>query len=369
MSKPDIYGSLKMAHWAMREGYPPKVPKQVQLIISDLCNQDCVFCAYRMSGYSSNELFVGDSKRSAYGHDNPVRFIPTDRAIAFLDEFKRAGVLAVQLTGGGEPSANKDHEKIFSHALDIGLAAALVSNGLKWSSNLITNILPRFTWVRVSVDAGTDETYSSIRQTPHGNFQKVLGHVSSLAKEIERLGTDCTLGIGFVVTPDNYKEIVGGVRCAKETGARYIRLSAMFNPDGASPYEPIYEDIKLSIEEARMRYDSPTFTTIDLFGDRIQDLVDGSPDYRTCSYQSYVSYVGGDMRAYRCCVYSYSNRGLIAGGSDLAHTPWDVFWNSPERIADFENFDARGCGQCQFNKKNRAMAYLIEDNQPHKEFP
>ena len=33
------------------------VPLQVHLIISDLCNQDCSFCAYRMSGYTTNELF------------------------------------------------------------------------------------------------------------------------------------------------------------------------------------------------------------------------------------------------------------------------------------------------------------------------
>ena len=54
MSNP--YSSLKMAWHYAREGGLPKAPKQVQMILSDLCNQNCRFCAYRMDGYTSNQL-------------------------------------------------------------------------------------------------------------------------------------------------------------------------------------------------------------------------------------------------------------------------------------------------------------------------
>ena len=93
MSQSGIYAELKPVWWFARDGKLPDAPKQVQLILSDLCNQDCHFCAYRMSGYTSNELFIGDSERAAYGHDNPKRWIPTERALRFIDEFKRAGKL------------------------------------------------------------------------------------------------------------------------------------------------------------------------------------------------------------------------------------------------------------------------------------
>ena len=76
------YSEAKMLWWAHREGFPPKGgPKQVHWILSDLCNQDCHFCAYRMSGYTSNELFMAGSEASAYGHDNPVRWVETERAL------------------------------------------------------------------------------------------------------------------------------------------------------------------------------------------------------------------------------------------------------------------------------------------------
>ena len=139
------YSSLKMVRKYIADGAKlPDSPSQVQVVLSDLCQQDCSFCAYRMSGYSSNELFVGDSPLAKYGHSNPVRFMPVDRALALMDELKAAGVLAVQFTGGGEPTVHAEHQRVFSRALDLGLRSALVSNGVKWGDSLRADVLPRF---------------------------------------------------------------------------------------------------------------------------------------------------------------------------------------------------------------------------------
>lgn len=361
-----IYSNLKSAWHYVRDGGMPNAPKQVQFIISDLCNQDCSFCAYRMSGYSSNEMFMGDSEASAYGHDNPKRWIPEDKAISLLRDFKAAGVLGIQFTGGGEPTANPRHEAIFSAALEMGFKCALVSNGLRWSDSLIS-MLARFAWVRVSVDAGTAETYARTRNTPRGNFEKVWGHVARLAHAIRTpTPSGCVLGIGYVVTPENWKEIGKGVELAAGSGAAYIRLSAMFNPDGAKPYDGIYVEILASIEAARGQSERPGFVVHDLFGDRIEDLVDGPPDYPVCFYQHYNTYVGGDLNVYRCCVLAYNKRGLLGSVKDRTY---GEFLADPETQEKLKNFDARGCEMCQFNQKNRVMNYLVNGKPEHAEFP
>src|SRR6185436_8088075 len=92
------------------------VPPHVQLILSDLCNQDCSFCAYRMSGGFSSEQFAGPA-----GEKNPNRKIPTDKAIEILNDCAALGVKAVQFTGGGEPTVHPEHMKLFNHALGLGL--------------------------------------------------------------------------------------------------------------------------------------------------------------------------------------------------------------------------------------------------------
>ena len=372
MSQAGVYAESKMVWWYAREHKLPDAPKQVQLILSDLCNQDCSFCAYRMSGYSSNELFMGSSEVAKYGHSNPVRWIETARALRLIDEFKELGVLAVQFTGGGEPSVHPHHEEVFRRTLEHGLRASLVSNGLKWSEKLIFDILPKFDWVRVSIDSGNKESYARIRRTPETNWARVWENVSYLATAIRDQKSNCALGVGFVVTPESYEHIVRFAKIAKDAGAHNVRYTAMFSTEDEKPFEGIYDIVRTLINETRSLEDD-SFRVYDNFGSRVDDLAQKAPDYSFCSYQHYTTYVGGDLNAYRCCVLAYNKRGLMPGGN-LATRSFVDFWNSPERKADMAALDARGCERCQFNVKNRAMLYVMGNTESdvtprHMEWP
>jgi MoaA/NifB/PqqE/SkfB family radical SAM enzyme len=368
MSQRGIYSELKPAWWYAKEGGLPAAPKQVQLILSDLCNQDCHFCAYRMSGYTSNQLFVGDSELSKWGTNNPNRKIPAARALSLLEEFKEAGVEAVQFTGGGEPTVHKKHEEIFTRCLDLGMKASLVSNGISWSKDLRTKILPRFSWVRVSIDAGNVESYAHIRRTSKYNWVTAWDNIADLADAIDTENSRTALGLGFVVTPHSWTEIPEFACLARESGADNIRFTAMFSTEDEDPYIDIYEKIVSLINNVRMTHQSDLFKVHDNFGSRFEDLKQHSPDYRFCSYQYYTAYVGGDLTAYRCCVLSYNERGKINQG-DLSEQSFNTFWNSAARKEDMAGFDARECERCQFNQKNRAVNYLMATDPLHKEFP
>jgi MoaA/NifB/PqqE/SkfB family radical SAM enzyme len=356
MSQSGIYSELKPAWWAAREGLKwPEAPKQVQLILSDLCSHDCKWCAYRTSGYSSNELFTTGAELSKFGHANPIRFMPTERAMSLLDEFKDLGVLGVQYTGGGESTLHRDHAAVYEKTLAIGLRAALVSNGDSWSPRLASEILPRFDWVRVSIDAGTPETYAETRGISPLRWDRVWGHVRQLAESIRMAGTPTTLGIGFVVAPGSWKEIGECCRIAKEAGAEYVRLSAIFSPEDEKPYVPIYDEIVALIAETKTKYDGGGFYVADNFGSRIADMKLGNPDYKTCGYMRYTTYVGADHNNYVCCVYSYNSRGKMASIKDRSFSEW---WRSEERKKFMEEFDARGCERCQFNERNKQLNYI-----------
>jgi MoaA/NifB/PqqE/SkfB family radical SAM enzyme len=357
MSQSGVYGEDKMVWWYAREQKLPDTPKQVQMVISDLCNQDCHFCAYRQSGYTSNELFVGDSELSTIGHNNPHRFMPNDRAITLLDEIKRAGVLSVQFTGGGEPTAHPDHEKFFIHALDLGLRCSLVSNGVRWGGLLTHEILPRFDWVRVSIDASDQESYTKTRRCSKRHWSRVWANIRDLEEGLKEKKSHTTLGLGFVVTPESYKDILKFAEMAKYSGAHNVRFTAMFSKKEELPFLDIYDEIVTLIQRAKLLA-SEDFQVYDNFGSRFADLKQHSPDYKTCSYQHYTTYIGGDLRAYRCCVYAYNMRGLIDGGN-LEDNKFDEFWNSKERKDDMAAFDATGCERCQFNQKNRSLLYVM----------
>lgn len=369
MGKP-VYSDLKMPWWLVREGWPPKAPHQVQLVLSDLCSHDCDFCSYRWSArdgkpaYSSNEMFTEGAELSKYGTNNPKRQIPRERALAMLDEFKAAGVRAIQFTGGGEPLAHNHHVEVFRKTLDIGLKAGLVSNGYRMSRELL-DVLPRFEWVRISVDAGSPVTYSSIRRIPIDSFDKCIANISALASEIKRTASGCVLGVGFVVTPGNWREVVEGTRVARDTGAAYIRLSAMFSPDEDEPFVGIYDEVRESVAEAKRRYEDEQFAVYDLFKARVQDLSDKHPEYVACPYMRENAYVGGDQNVYTCCILAYNKRGLIGS---IKTRRFDELWESRERKDLMDKWDSRGCPRCMYNDKNRIMNYLLDDAPPHVEF-
>lgn len=368
------YSAEKMPWLALHEGWPPKAPSQVQVILSDLCQMDCVdlngnpWCAYRQPGYSSNELFGAGAEFSKFGHSNPKRFMPTERALALLEEMKSAGVKAVQWTGGGESLLHPDHLGIFDRALELGFESSLVTNGLAMSHELKV-MLHAFSWVRVSVDAGNAETYSKTRTTNPANFRKVLNNVADVAMILKEKKSQCVLGIGFVVMPHNWKEIEQGVLEARATGCQNVRLSAMFSDEDEKPYIDIYDDIKREIAAAKL-HETDSFKVYDLFGDRIEDLRLHNPDYPVCAKMHYCSYIGADMRAYICCIYSYSERGKIAGDlGDLTNRRFDEFWASEDRKKFMQDFDPTKCERCQFGPGNRAMASLLGPKPLHVRFP
>jgi len=342
----DVYSSLKAAYHLdkiklLRDG-KQIVPSQVQIILSDLCNQNCHFCAYRSDVGFSSEDFGEDTGKGFTM--NPNRKIPTEKAIEILDDCAGLGVKAIQFTGGGEPTVHPDHVKIFAHAQGLGLKTGLVTNGVLMKPN---TVYEEMDWIRVSLDAGTQETYKQIRQ--HNGYDRVISNLSWIGQ------CSGVTGVGFVITKDNYNEISECCKIARDCGIDYVRLSAMFSTEGHSHYENIHGIILYEIAKSK-ELETEKFKVIDLYGDRIDDLKAGEPDYCFCGYQQYNVYIGGNQKVYRCCTTAYTKHGEIGDLKDKSFKEW---FYSPDKQESISNFDAKKCHHCQFNDKNKIINYMI----------
>lgn len=362
----DAYSALKVLHHPVRlQAYKQAAgfaPSHVQIILSDWCNQSCAFCAYRMEGYTSNEMFGVETDKGR--NNNPRRQIETKKVIEILDACEVMGVRAIQFTGGGEPCAHKDHHQLFGAVLDRGMDLALVSNGTLLTKESIDLLGSSAAWVRISLDAGNEETYASVRHVPKAQFSKALATIAQLSEAKKRTGSPMVLGVGFVVTPDNWLDVIEATMKAKALGADNIRISAMFSQNDERPYEHFYSEAKNLIGQAR-ECASETFQVIDRFGDRIEDLKAKSPDYERCGYQHFTTYIGGDLNVYRCCNTSYSLHGLLGS---IEKRRFDEFWQSEEVQRALYEFHAPTCQRCQFNAINKVIAYGAEQDPLHADF-
>ena len=261
---------------------------------------------------------------------------------------------------------------MFEKALGLGLRCSLVTNGVRMSNNLIDNILPRFDWVRVSIDAGRPESYAKTRRAPEAHWERVWRNIHRLSAALRTRGSLTSLGLGFVVTPESYLEIPTFTGLAKAARVGNVRFTAMFSTEGEKPYVRIYDQVKSLLAHAK-RQQTEKFTVHDNFGSRFDDLKQHRPDYHFCPYQYYTTYVGGDLQAYRCCVLAYNQRGRILGG-DLRERSFTDFWRDPVRLVDMAKLDPRGCDRCQFHEKNRGLLYVMGNTESdvsprHMEWP
>src|SRR5215831_15537667 len=119
------------------------------MVLSDLCNQACHFCAYRDPTYTSSQLF------HIAGNYNPNRMLPFEKVMEILDDCEEIGVKAIQLTGGGEPTVYPRFQEVTEEIGKRGIQWSLVTNGVlakKWDFS-------KASWIRVSLDAATSATY------------------------------------------------------------------------------------------------------------------------------------------------------------------------------------------------------------------
>jgi MoaA/NifB/PqqE/SkfB family radical SAM enzyme len=289
--------------------------------------------------------------------------ISAEKAIEILNDCAAMGVRAIQFTGGGEPTVHPQHIELFELTSTLGMSWSLVTNGIKLLPKHTETFL-KASWIRVSLDAGSAEAYASIREAREVDFDKVLANVTSLCEARER-DSQLIVGVGYVVTPDNFHEVVQAAKLVRETGADNLRVSAMFSPENENMLTP--EQWEIAENSCKLAEDEQTesFQVFNRFEARRADLVQHNPDYETCGYQHFTTYIGGDLNVYRCCNTSYNTRGLLGSLEDQR---FKHLWYSQEVRDQLNNFNARGCDKCQFNGINRFINYLAADRPDHVEF-
>ncbi|MFC1574472.1 radical SAM protein [Gemmatimonadota bacterium] len=329
---------------ALREGRQI-VPVTLQLNISDLCNQNCSWCAYRADRGLSVEQFADEG-----GNRNPNRMIPQQKVREILEDAAAMGVQGVIFTGGGEPTVHPHHLALFRFALDLGMDCSLNTNGVLHRPGW-EEVLPRLTYVRYSIDAGSPEEYAEVRDAQTSHYETALANMSDLARRVEKVSSRCVVGAGYVVSPTTWHHLERGVINIRDTGAHYVRLASMQSTGGRAAYGDSYEEARTACRRAEALSDGG-FRVVNMF----DAAMGGRPDYRFCGMQQFVLYVGGNLKVYRCCYTAYMEHGEIG---DLTGQSLRYWFESDKKRAMIAAFDARSCEACALNEKNRAINQMV----------
>ncbi len=353
MNNNEAYSNLKILHHPERmealRNQELMAPLRIQLIPTNRCNQRCSGCAYRLDGYTTSQIF------------NDNHELSWEKLSEIINDCQNIGVKAIEITGGGEPSVHPQFLRLCKMILDAGIDLGLVTNGVRWSPEH-TEVLSNASWVRFSIDAGNSSTYAAYRRSSRTTYDRVRQNLQSLASSKGK--SDLLVGVGFVVTRDNWGEIVDAVRFARKDGADNIRISALFQNDGASYFDGVYDAILAACAEASSMT-TDDFKVFNQFSNRLSDMETAQPHYTFCGYTKLTTYLGADYNAYACCNTAYSPQGILGSFKNCS---FRELWEKQETTQRLWSINASKCPRCMYNTKNEVINYLLSHTPKHVNF-
>jgi sulfatase maturation enzyme AslB (radical SAM superfamily) len=140
-------GVVRYAHHALRvldasHGRGPlPSPLSIQIEITNRCNNRCAMC-YR---------YLAEPGAPDYLKVEEVRSV--------CQQATALGVKSVIFSGGEPTLRGRDFEAMLRDAGASGLAIGVLTNGLSLAPTMFDTLVDEATWIRVSVDAGSNDVY------------------------------------------------------------------------------------------------------------------------------------------------------------------------------------------------------------------
>lgn len=343
----DLYSPYKIVHHPdrleqLRDGVQT-VPLHVQFVPTNVCNNGCVFCPYRMTEYPSNQMF------------DPRVTMPREKILQCLDDFEEMGVRSVLYSGGGEPTCHPNFGEIICATISHGLDLGLITNGLALYRRDCEFLGCEANWVRVSLNAGTPETYELVHRKAPECYSKVLENIGDLTKFRRR----AVIGVGLMVSKENWKDIPQFVSTMRDLGVNNVRLSAVSTSEGLKYYDG-WEKEAIDLARNARTMSTSDFKVFDLFSDRLQDMSKVEEPYPECPCKDLITYVGADQNVYTCCILAYNSAGVIGSIKDQS---FKQLWASQKKRGMFREFDPRTRCKghiCTHRQKNEFISYCVK---------
>ena len=164
----------------------------------------------------------------------------------WLKKAVKRGLKGVGYVGNGEPLAYKGFSKLVNFVGNLNLDQGIFTNGFlidRFENELLDN----FTYVRISLDAGSKEIHSELHDAPSYHFKKIIKNIESLTKK--RNNNAPTVGVQYATHQKNIDDLKNCAEICKDIGVDYLSVKPVF--DRGSVHEKIEKNkiTKLEISQ------------------------------------------------------------------------------------------------------------------------
>ncbi len=265
-------------------------PLYMEISPSGACNHRCVFCALDFMDYRPS-------------------FLETQVLEERIAELAKIGLKSVMFAGEGEPLLHKDIARISQSAHQHGLDIALTSNGVLLKKDLSNTLLPIYSWIKVSCNAGSSETYNLLHRGRLDDFEKVFANLDEAVKIRQSNRYSCTLGLQMLLLPENQHEVLSLAKRCRDTGLDYLIIKpySQHPQSKTRVYEKIrYEELGFAREEIETLA-TQSFSVI--YREQSMNAWDkGDRRYDRCLALPFWSYLDSRGNIYGCSMHLNDDR-------------------------------------------------------------
>lgn len=220
-----------------------------------------------------------------------------------------------------------------------GKRTGLFTNGIKISSD-ICDVLSRLSYINISVDAGSNQTYNKLkcssRSSQLSELDKVFSNIFLLNSFKKLNATDIEINTSCILYPENFREIYSLAKKVKSLGVSNLRLKKDIYGEKVLSEAEIKECLML-IDRIRNDLEDSTFKIITVHD--LNNSQEQIQDFNSCLISKMMSAVGSDGMLYPCNYHPKPNGHSIG---NLVSKTLEEVWESRYR-ADLDSKLPRIC--------------------------
>jgi len=345
-AKDKIYGHMDRVREWVRTGLSR--PVTIEMDLTNLCNQKCPHCFGYAPERDAARMHLEEAKR-------------------IISQIKEVGARGLTFTGGGDPLVSPICLPCVEHARSLGLDVGFITNAQALTEAHARTLMASCQWLRVSIDAATPEVFMKTHGMDEKMFRKVLDNVRLLARIKRETGSACTLGVGFLTSPETKKDVYAFAELGLNLGVDYAQYRPLLRRHGAADVD--YSDPEILSEMRRAAaLSTPAYRVVS--SEHKYELIakgELERDYKKCYGQHFAAVVSADKKMYVCCHMRGVEKYCLG---DLSKQSLPEIWSSERRQKVAESVDFKDCPPlCRCDSFNTILWKIKEEGAPAEQDP
>lgn len=333
-----MYQYAELVHWMKNSATMKILPAQVDIDLTNVCNQDCYYC-----------------NSAEFRRDKPVqkKYVEYINLLDRLANWRSHSPNSYGTThtitypGGGEPTVLIGYEHVIEHTLDLGFLTSITTNGSnldKLLDSIVVEKLKKIAWIGIDIDAGTQEQYEQIRRslTARSLFSRVVNNAKNLI--------DVGVNVDFkcLINPmnDNLESMNDLFKLVRSINGRSIYFRPVIINGQAHPITPATMQM---IENLSHEYRLPAY---------VNNNKTQLRNYKKCHQMFHFPVFCADGKMYICCEGK--------GNPQFELGSWDTgdfrdLWLNERHYEIYNKTRVEFCQPCRPNITNIQIQNILDN--------